>query len=149
MVIRDQAEDIKLFFGLLGTIRCGYHDWRPRSTSDDITRETIAEILGEKMVYDTQIEDAIKERFLQLKRPMPKSNNRQCYRPESAEVLNNPYGTAPGLFIKKENKILVMLPGPAREMHPMFLNSGSQIARGRIFPEIDCYLQLRTAGIGE
>ena len=151
LVIRDQTEDIKLFFTdcwersdvVITTGGLG-------PTSDDITRETIAEILGEKMVYDTQIEDAIKERFLQLERPMPKSNNRQCYRPESAEVLNNPYGTAPGLFLKKENKILVMLPGPAREMHPMFLEQVvPRLQEEGIFPEIDCYLQLRTAGIGE
>ena len=58
------------------------------------------------------------------------------------------YGTAPGLWLK-DNKILVMLPGPAREMHPMFRNKSSPFTKGRIFPEIDCYLQIRTAGIGE
>ena len=151
LVIRDQPDDIKLFF---------LDSWKRSDlvittgglgpTSDDLTRETIAEVLGEKMIYDTDIEDAIRDRFRQLERPVPESNNRQCYRPESAEVLSNPYGTAPGLYIKKDGKILVMLPGPAREMHPMFTDQViPRLQQEGIFPEIDCYLQLRTAGIGE
>lgn len=151
LVIRDQPDDIKLFF---------LDSWKRSDlvittgglgpTSDDLTRETIAEVLGEKMIYDTGIEDAIRDRFRQLERPIPESNNRQCYRPESAEVLSNPYGTAPGLYIKKDGKILVMLPGPAREMHPMFTDQViPRLQEEGIFPEIDCYLQLRTAGIGE
>ena len=96
------------------------------------------------MIYDTSIEDAIRERFRQLERPIPESNSRQCYRPESAEVLPNPYGTAPGLYLKKDNKILVMLPGPAREMHPMFTDQVvPRLQKEGVFPEIDCYLQLR------
>ncbi len=151
LVIRDHPDDIKLFF---------LDSWKRSDlvittgglgpTSDDLTRETIAEVLGEKMIYDTDIEDAIRDRFRQLERPVPESNNRQCYRPESAEVLSNPYGTAPGLYIKKDGKILVMLPGPAREMHPMFTDQViPRLQQEGIFPEIDCYLQLRTAGIGE
>ena len=151
LVIRDQPDDIKLFF---------LDSWKRSDlvittgglgpTSDDLTRETIAEVLGEKMIYDTDIEDAIRDRFRQLERPVPESNNRQCYRPESAEVLSNPYGTAPGLYIKKDGKILVMLPGPAREMHPMFTDQViPRLQQEGIFPELDCYLQLRTAGIGE
>ena len=81
---------------------------------------------------------------------MPENNLKQCYRLESAEVLDNPYGSAPGLFLKKEGKILVMLPGPAREMHPMFEQQVvPRLQKEGVFPEIDCYLQLRTAGIGE
>ena len=151
LVIRDQPDDIKLFFKdsweradlVITTGGLG-------PTSDDLTRETIAEVLGEKMIYDTSIEDAIRERFRQLERPIPESNSRQCYRPESAEVLPNPYGTAPGLYLKKDNKILVMLPGPSREMHPMFTDQVvPRLQKEGVFPEIDCYLQLRTAGIGE
>ena len=151
LVIRDQADDIRLFFSdcwkrsdlVITTGGLG-------PTSDDITRETIAEVLGEEMVYDTEVENAIRERFRLLERPMPESNNRQCYRPASAEILPNPYGTAPGLYLKKDGKILVMLPGPAREMHPMFEQIVvPKLQAEGIFPEVDCYLQLRTAGIGE
>jgi nicotinamide-nucleotide amidase len=106
--------------------------------------------LGEQLVFDPIIEIALKERFSQLNRAMPEINLRQCYRPGNAEILKNPYGTAPGLWLKKDNKILVMLPGPAREMHPMFEEQVvPRLQEERIFPEIDCYLQIRTAGIGE
>ena len=151
LVIRDQPEDIKLFFKdswsrsdlVITTGGLG-------PTSDDLTRETIAEVLDEELIFDADIENAISERFRQLERPMAESNSRQCYRPKSADVLPNPYGTAPGLYLKKDNKILVMLPGPAREMHPMFTEQViPRLQKEGIFPEIDCYLQLRTAGIGE
>ncbi len=151
LVIRDQPEDIKLFFKdswsrsdlVITTGGLG-------PTSDDLTRETIAEVLDEELIFDVDIENAISERFRQLERPMAESNSRQCYRPKSADVLPNPYGTAPGLYLKKDNKILVMLPGPAREMHPMFTEQViPRLQKEGIFPEIDCYLQLRTAGIGE
>jgi nicotinamide-nucleotide amidase len=81
---------------------------------------------------------------------MPEINLRQCYRLGNSEILENPYGTAPGIWLKKDNKILVMLPGPAREMHPMFEQQViPRLQKEGIFPEIDCYLQIRTAGIGE
>lgn len=151
LVIRDKPEDIKSFF----------HDsWRRSDvvittgglgpTNDDLTRESIAEVLGEELVYDAEIENAIRSRFKQLERPMPEINLRQCYRPKHAEIMLNPYGTAPGIFLQKQGKILVMLPGPSREMHPMFEEQViPRLQNAGILPEIDCYLQIRTAGIGE
>ena len=151
LVIRDNPEDIKIFF----------RDSWERSqlvittgglgpTTDDLTRESIAEALGEELIYDPEIELAIRSRFQQLERPMPEINLRQCFRPKNAEVLSNPYGTAPGIFLEKEDKILVMLPGPAREMHPMFEEQViPRLQKAGVFPEVDCYLQIRTAGIGE
>lgn len=151
LVIRDNPEDIRLFFS---------EAWKRSDlvittgglgpTTDDITRENIAKALDEELVFDTSIESALKERFSDLARPMPEINLRQCYRPANAEVLKNPFGTAPGLWLKKEGKILVMLPGPSREMHPMFEHQViPRLQKEGVFPEIDCYLQIRTAGIGE
>ena len=115
-----------------------------------MTRENIAHVLGEELVFDPEVEISLKERFSQLGRAMPDINLKQCYRPESSEILKNPYGTAPGLWLKKDDKILVMLPGPSREMHPMFEEQViPRLQKEGIFPEIDCYLQIRTAGIGE
>jgi nicotinamide-nucleotide amidase len=151
LVIRDNPEDIRLFFSdawkrsdlIITTGGLG-------PTTDDITRENIAQALGEQLVFDPLVEIALKERFSQLNRAMPEINLRQCYRPGNAEILKNPYGTAPGLWLKKNNKILVMLPGPAREMHPMFEDQVvPRLQEEGFFPEIDCYLQIRTAGIGE
>ncbi len=151
LVIRDNPEDIRSFF---------FDSWKRSDliittgglgpTTDDITRESIAEAFGEKLVFDPTIELALKERFSQLGRPMPENNLRQCYRPENAEVLQNPFGTAPGLLLQKDGKMLVMLPGPAREMHPMFEQVVvPRLQKEGLFPEIDCYIQIRTAGIGE
>lgn len=151
LVVRDNPEDIRTFFAdswersdlVITTGGLG-------PTTDDLTREAIAEALGETLIYDPQIEQSIRDRFQQLGREMPEINLRQCNRFENSIVLSNPYGTAPGLFLKKEGKILVMLPGPAREMHPMFQNQViPKLQEAGLFPEIDCYLQLRTAGIGE
>ena len=151
LVIRDNPEDIRLFFS---------EAWKRSDlvittgglgpTTDDMTRENIAQALGEQLVFDPNVEIGLRERFSQLGRPMPEINLRQCYRPGNAEIINNPYGTAPGLWLKKDNKILIMLPGPAREMHPMFQEQIiPRLQKEGCFPEIDCYLQIRTAGIGE
>ena len=151
LVIRDHPDDIRFFFS---------ESWERSDlivttgglgpTTDDLTRESIANALGENLVFDESIEKAIKDRFQSLDRKMSESNLKQCYRLENAEVLSNPFGTAPGLFLKKNNKILVMLPGPAREMHPMFEEQVvPRLQKEGLFPEIDCYLQIRTAGIGE
>ena len=151
LVVRDNPNDIRSFFAsswersdlVITTGGLG-------PTTDDLTREAIAEALGESLVYDPEIEQAIRDRFQQLDKEMPEINLRQCKRFENAKVLPNPYGTAPGLFLEKDGKILIMLPGPAREMHPMFQNFViPRLQQTGIFPEIDCYLQLRTAGIGE
>ena len=151
LVIRDNPEEIKTFFA---------DSWKRADlvittgglgpTTDDLTRESIAEALDEELVYDEDVEKAIRQRFEQLERDMPEINLRQCYRPKNAEILSNPYGTAPGLFLNKNGKTLVMLPGPAREMHPMFEEQViPRLQSAGVLPEIDCYLQIRTAGIGE
>ena len=151
LVIRDNPDDIKTFFQdawkrsdlIITTGGLG-------PTTDDMTRENIAHVLGEELVFDPEVEISLKERFSQLGRAMPDINLKQCYRPKSSEILKNPYGTAPGLWLKKDDKILVMLPGPSREMHPMFEEQVvPRLQKEGIFPEIDCYLQIRTAGIGE
>ena len=116
LVIRDNPEEIKTFFA---------ESWKRADlvittgglgpTTDDLTRESIAEALDEELIYDEEVEKAIRQRFQQLEREMPEINLRQCYRPKNAEILKNPYGTAPGLFLNKNGKILVMLPDlPAR-----------------------------------
>jgi nicotinamide-nucleotide amidase len=151
LVIRDNPDEIKTFFA---------ESWKRADlvittgglgpTTDDLTRESIAEALDEELVYDEDVEKAIRQRFEQLERDMPEINLRQCYRPKNAEILSNPYGTAPGLFLNKNGKTLVMLPGPAREMHPMFEEQViPRLQSAGVLPEIDCYLQIRTAGIGE
>lgn len=69
-------------------------------TSDDLTRDLIAQLLGKKLRRDDGVLDHIKRRFAARNLPMPKNNEVQALVPEGALVLANPNGTAPGLAMK-------------------------------------------------
>ena len=81
-------------------------------TSDDLSREVIAEALGLKLEFVESVRMAMEERFALQGRSVPSNNLKQCYVLEGAEVLANPNGTAPGVFLKLDGKILVMLQRP-------------------------------------
>lgn len=119
-------------------------------TCDDRTREAIAEVLGQKLVFSTDVERAIAERFAKFGRKMTANNLKQAYVFERGEFLPNANGTAPGLWVEQDGKILVMLPGPPNELQPMFLDQvvPRLVARRRLL-ERESYFQLRTSGIGE
>jgi len=89
-------------------------------TEDDLTRETVAELLGRRLILDDKILADIRERFRRYKRPMPETNARQAMVPEGAEMLPNPRGTAPGLWLEARGRIVILLPGPPGELEPMF-----------------------------
>ncbi|HKB89199.1 MAG TPA: CinA family nicotinamide mononucleotide deamidase-related protein [Opitutaceae bacterium] len=119
-------------------------------TCDDRTREAIAEILGQKLVLDPSVEQHIKDRFVKFGRKMTPNNLKQAYRPESAQVIPNPNGTAPGLWIEQDGKVLVMLPGPPNELHPMFTDEVlPRLATLGYLLDREAYIQIRTAGVGE
>jgi nicotinamide-nucleotide amidase len=119
-------------------------------TSDDRTRETIAEALGAELVFDRAVEAAIRERFARIGRPMTDNNLKQAFKPDGAEVMANPNGTAPGLWFARGGKILVMLPGPPRELQPMFIDQVvPRLVEAGVLAEAEGYIQLRTVGVGE
>jgi nicotinamide-nucleotide amidase len=119
-------------------------------TCDDRTREVIAGILGQKLVRDADAERAIRERFASFRRQMTDNNLKQAYRPEGGVLLPNPNGTAPGIWVEQDGRILVMLPGPPSELIPMFESEVLPRLEARgYFPEKRSYIQIRTAGIGE
>ena len=89
-------------------------------TEDDVTREAVAETLGLALVEDARVMAAIRERFTRRQLPMPPNNVRQAMVPAGAVVLDNSRGTAPGLLIEWGDKVAVLLPGPPRELEPMF-----------------------------
>lgn len=91
-------------------------------TKDDLTREVAAEVLGKKLILNQDILDGIQGFFDRIKVPMEKSNNKQAYLPEGALPIENPNGTSPGILIEADGKIVMMLPGPPRELQPMFDN---------------------------
>jgi competence/damage-inducible protein CinA-like protein len=88
-------------------------------TDDDVTREVVADVLGRELIEDPAITDAIRGRFARRGYTMPDNNRRQAQVPRGAVVLNNPNGTAPGLYLEHERKVVVLLPGPPREMQPL------------------------------
>jgi nicotinamide-nucleotide amidase len=88
-------------------------------TEDDLTREAVALVLETPLDVDESIVDQIRERFARRGMTMPDINRRQAMVPRGADVLPNPNGTAPGLWLEKDSRALVLLPGPPREMKPM------------------------------
>ncbi len=90
-------------------------------TGDDLTRESIAEMMQEKMTLVPELEESLRERFRRLgMHQMPESNLKQCMLIPSASAIPNPQGTAPGWWIDRAGRILVCMPGPPREMHDMW-----------------------------
>ena len=119
-------------------------------TCDDRTRDVIAEVLGQKLVFDPAIKLAIEERFARFGRKMTANNLKQAYVFERGEVLPNAHGTAPGLWVEQDGKVLVMLPGPPNELQPMFTEQVvPRLAARRWLLDREAYVQLRTAGVGE
>jgi nicotinamide-nucleotide amidase len=89
-------------------------------TDDDLTREVVAETLGLPLSEDAAIVEHIEKRFAARGLRMPDVNRRQAMVPRGASVLANPRGTAPGLALEHEGRVIVLLPGPPRELQPMF-----------------------------
>jgi nicotinamide-nucleotide amidase len=107
-------------------------------------------VLGQKLVFDSSIEKAINDRFARLGRKVTANNLKQAYKFERGEVLPNANGTAPGLWVEQDGRVLCMLPGPPNELQPMFTEQVlPRLARLGLLAEREAYVQLRTAGIGE
>ena len=89
-------------------------------TEDDLTREAIAEMLGEELQIDPILEREIQERFTRRGIEMAPSNIKQAAVIPSAKAIHNTRGTAPGWWVEKDGHILVAMPGPPGEMHHMW-----------------------------
>ena len=92
-------------------------------TEDDITRKVVARALGKRLSLDEKVLAEIRERFRSFGiANMPERNSRQAMVIAGAEVLANPNGSAPGLYLEHEGCAVALMPGPPREMKPMFEN---------------------------
>nr|4CTA_A Chain A, CINA-LIKE PROTEIN [Thermus thermophilus HB8] len=89
-------------------------------TPDDVTREAVALALGEPLELDEAVLGEIEAFFRARGRAMPEANRKQAMRIPSATWLKNPRGTAPGWWVRKGGKDLVLLPGPPPEWRPMW-----------------------------
>jgi nicotinamide-nucleotide amidase len=126
-------------------------------TSDDRTRDLITEMLGVELVQNEEVLARIMNFFTSRKRPMPESTKVQALVPRGATVLMNAHGTAPGLVMEIPAKkfrdaptLLVMLPGPGRELRPMFLEQVVPLLKSKLPCEEEFVCRtLRTTGLGE
>src|SRR5205807_8270192 len=91
-------------------------------TEDDITRKVVARALGRRLLLDENVLNEIRARFQSFGVTMPERNSRQAMVIDGDEVLPNPNGTAPGLYLEHEGCAIALFPGPPREMNPMFEN---------------------------
>ena len=99
-------------------------------TEDDVTRDAVARVYDMPLEVDEAIVDRIRDRFARRGMTMPDINRRQAMVPRGAVVLENPNGTAPGLWIEHGRAAIVLLPGPPREMKPML----EGVVRDRLAP---------------
>jgi nicotinamide-nucleotide amidase len=118
-------------------------------TEDDITRKITARALGRRLLLDENVLAEIKQRFQSFGVTMPERNSRQAMVIEDAEVLPNPNGTAPGMFLEHNGTAIVLLPGPPREMQPMFSNHVVSKLQQRSGSLRVVRRMLRVAGMGE
>ena len=126
-------------------------------TSDDLTRELIAELLGKPLVKNPAVLAHIENFFTKRGRPRPQKTDVETLVPEGAEVFLNATGTAPGLAMEIGNwkleignsQWLVMLPGPPRELRPMFDTFVVPLLKREFADEIFVCRTLLTTGIGE
>jgi len=118
-------------------------------TEDDLTREAIADVLGERPQVQPQLERDLREFFQRRGRTMPERNVKQATLIPSASVLPNPVGTAPGWWVEHDGKVIASMPGVPHEMHKMWEEQvqprlARRISGGAIVSRI-----LKLIGIGE
>ncbi len=117
-------------------------------TEDDITRETIAGVLGEELSVDAEQEAILRARMESGGRKMPERNIKQAMVIPSARPLANPRGTAPGWWVERDGKIIVMMPGPPAEMTRMWEHEVAPELEKRS-DSILVSRTLKTTGLGE
>ena len=117
-------------------------------TQDDITKEVCAKYLNLQMELHKESWDKIVEIYDKMKRIPTENNRKQAYFPVDSTILPNKYGTAPGCIMQKGNKTIIVMPGPPKEMQPMFdnyvkpflLKDNSYVLKSKV---------LRIIGVGE
>ena len=116
-------------------------------TLDDLTKKTVASVLARPLVHDDATTAALKEFF--GTRPYDGNQEAQAYFPEGATIFVNNHGTAPGCAVTADNGCLVMLfPGPPRELEPMFRDMALPILEKKVGASIVSFM-VRTFDIGE
>lgn len=136
--IAENRSDLVIFTGGLGP------------TKDDLTKETIARHLGKELIINDEAMESIEAYFKKTKRPMTENNRKQALVLAGANVLPNDHGMAPGMVLASNGHLYVLLPGPPKEMEPMFLEYGLNALSSRLESNEKIVSRvLRFFGIGE
>ena len=118
-------------------------------TEDDLTREAIAEALDESLIHDPAIDQQIRNLFEQYGYQWTESQLSQAKRPACAQVIENSNGSAPGLYCRKNGKIVIAMPGPPSEFLPMLEGSVKKILKELAGDHTIYSRTLKICGIGE
>ncbi len=124
-------------------------------TSDDLSREITAEVLGLELIEDAAALRELEAFFARRNRPMAANNRKQALVPVGAELLPNPNGTAPGIYVPARLSLdgrcaIFLLPGPPRELYPMFLNEVEPRLRAIAgLDDLRIMQELKFTGVGE
>lgn len=117
-------------------------------TQDDLTKEVVCEVFDDELVLHQESMDNLNEIFEKRGIRMTENNIKQAYMPAAATVFPNSQGTAPGFALSKDDKIVICLPGPPREMKSMFIKEVKPYLIN-ISEDIIYYRMIKTFGIGE
>ncbi len=118
-------------------------------TEDDVTRDATAAALDRKLIFHTEINEWLEQRFRAANRKMAEVNRRQAFILEGAEILPNDRGTAPGQWIDESDVSIILLPGPPHELKAMFTRQCLQRLERRVPKQMIRTLVLRVAGMAE
>ena len=129
-LVGDDVEEIaQVFSGALNWADLIVFTGGLGPTEDDLTRDAVARVLTLPMDENEAVVERIRARFARRGMTMPEINRRQAMVPRGATLLDNPNGTAPGLWLEHGRSSVLLLPGPPREMTPMLdLVIGEQLA---------------------
>lgn len=111
--IAEQRSNLIIFTGGLGP------------TKDDLTKETIARHIGKELVMDQAALESIELYFRKTNRAMTENNRKQALVLDGSHILPNDHGMAPGMVVEDDGHIYMLLPGPPKEMEPMFSQYGA------------------------
>lgn len=117
-------------------------------TCDDLTKVALAQAFGRKLFYHEPSAQRIRERFAAIGRPVTENNYQQAMIPEGATVLDNDWGTAPGVAFEADGVHVLMLPGPPRECEMMFKHRAVPYLKG-LSDGVIASRTVKTFGIGE
>ncbi len=118
-------------------------------TEDDLTREAIAQVMGEQLEIQPHLEEELRAFFVRRGRTMPERNVKQATTIPSGTYLPNPVGTAPGWWVERSGKVIVSMPGVPHEMHKMWEEQAQPRLARLITGGVIVSRTLKLVGIGE